>query len=272
MWVRIGPLAASSARAWLAAARHNIDKLAHDVAVRAAVDVPDGVTEGFQRFLDRWTNAAEDDPFDWAAEVDVEEARRLALWWFNVAGFTRERGEEFGLVRAGPEAEPFYDALVAAMADVVAAGDAAAAAGADRIAEKFAEVIPTFGDTAPARASGDPIRVLVVDDTDDIRLLLRFALDHDPRFQVVGEAGTGEDAVDHCRFERCPDVVLLDCMLPGMSGLDALPLIRDACPRTKVVMTSASDQYREPAEAWGVPFLPKTATMAEIANTLQAVA
>lgn len=266
MWVRLGPLPASSAHAWLAAAAHNIEKLAHDDAVRARVEVPEGVTDAFRRFLDLWTTAAEDDPFDWAAEVDGEEARGLSLWWFNVAAFTREHGDEVGLVRPGPEAEPFYDALVAAMAEVVAAGDAA-----DRVADKFAEIIPTFAAPSPPRAPGEPIRVLVVDDTDDIRLLLRFALDHDPHFAVVGEAGTGEDAVAHCE-KACPDVVLLDCMLPGMSGLDALPLIRAACPATKVVMTSASDEYREPAEAWGVPFLSKTATMAEIAATLQAVA
>ena len=266
MWVRIGPVGAASARAWLAAAEHNIEKLTHDAAIRAAVDVPDGITDAFRRFLGAWRDAAESDPFDWAADLDVEEARRLSLWWFNVAAFTRERGDEFGLRRAGPTAEPFYDALLAAMAEVVAAGDAV-----DRLADKFAEVVPTFGQPSLPRPPGQPIRVLVVDDTEDIRLLLRFALDHDPRFAVVGEAGTGEDAVEHCRG-NCPDVVLLDCMLPGMNGLDALPLIRDACPHTKVVMTSASDEFREPAEAWGVPFLSKTATMAEIAATLQAVA
>lgn len=266
MWVRIGPVPAASARAWLATAEHNIDKLAHDPAVRAAVDVPDGITEAFRRYLDMWAEEAEMDPFDWAGDVDVDEGRRLSLWWFNVAAFVREHAEEVDLRRAGPDAEPFYDAMVAAMAEVVATAETA-----DHLAEKFVEVTPTFGTHPQPRPAGQPIRVLVVDDTEDIRLLLRFALDHDPHFQVVGEAGSGEDAVDHCRRD-CPDVVLLDCMLPGMSGLDALPLIRDACPHTKVVMTSASDAYREPAEAWGVPFLSKTATMAEIAATLQAVA
>jgi len=272
MWVRIGPVSAASALAWLASARHNIDKLAHDEWVRAAIDVPEGVAEGFRRFLDTWTAAAESDPFDWAADVDLEESARLALWWFNVAGFVREQGDQFGLVRAVPAAVEFYDALVGAMAEVVAAADDAHVNTADRLADKFAEVIPSFdGDGPSPRPAGQPIRVLVVDDTEDIRLLLRFALDHDARFEVVGEAGTGEDAVEQCR-QSCPDVVLLDCMLPGMSGLDALPLIREACPHTKVVMTSASDEYREPAEAWGVAFLSKTATMAEIAATLQAVA
>lgn len=274
MWVRIGPVPAASARAWLRSAAHNIEKLSHDEWVRAEVDVPSGVTDGFRRFLDVWTEAAESDPFDWAAEVDVEESSRLALWWFNVAGFVRERGEQFGLMRAPVEAEPFYDSLVAAMAEVVAAADTAHT-NADRLADKFAEVVPRFDAVgnggAAGRQPGQPIRVLVVDDTEDIRLLLRFALDHDERFVVVGEAGTGEDAVDHCRND-CPDVVLLDCMLPGMSGLDALPVIREACPRTKIVMTSASDEFRQPAEAWGVPFLSKTATMAEIAATLHSVA
>jgi CheY-like chemotaxis protein len=81
--------------------------------------------------------------------------------------------------------------------------------------------------------------VLVVDDVPETRELLRFLL-QDEGISVVGEAGTGEQALELAQSLR-PDVVLMDMMMPGMDGVSATRAIVDALPATKIVMLSYCD-------------------------------
>lgn len=78
---------------------------------------------------------------------------------------------------------------------------------------------------------------VVVDDDEDARALLTTALRRDGRFDVLGEAADGEGAVTQAR-EIQPDLLLLDLAMPGMGGLEALPLVRLASPDTRVVVVS----------------------------------
>src|SRR5438552_19140222 len=82
------------------------------------------------------------------------------------------------------------------------------------------------------------VRVLLVDDLQDIRLVMRLLLEADGRAEVVGEASDGAEAV-RLASELRPDAVVLDLRMPGMDGVQALPLIRDASPGTVVVALSA---------------------------------
>ena len=82
------------------------------------------------------------------------------------------------------------------------------------------------------------MRVLLVDDLSDIRLVMRLLLEADGRAEVVGEASDGKEAV-RLAGELHPDAVVLDLRMPGMDGVSALPLIRDAAPGTVVVALSA---------------------------------
>jgi CheY-like chemotaxis protein len=82
------------------------------------------------------------------------------------------------------------------------------------------------------------VRVLLVDDLPDIRLVMRLLLEADGRAEVVGEAADGAEAVRLAR-DLHPDAVVLDLRMPGMDGVAALPLIRDAAPGTVVVALSA---------------------------------
>jgi DNA-binding NarL/FixJ family response regulator len=83
------------------------------------------------------------------------------------------------------------------------------------------------------------VRVLIVDDHPLTRdALVRLLGAHG--FEVCGEAGGGEDAVRLAR-ELGPDLVLLDLAMPGLGGLDALPLIREAAPGAEVVVLTASE-------------------------------
>jgi len=77
--------------------------------------------------------------------------------------------------------------------------------------------------------------VVLVDDSGDLRALYRFTLDRSEDFEVVAEAADGLGGVAAVRSHQ-PDLVLLDLSMPVMDGLQALPLILDACPATTVVM------------------------------------
>jgi DNA-binding response OmpR family regulator len=90
--------------------------------------------------------------------------------------------------------------------------------------------------TAPSRV----YRVVIADDVDDMRFLLRKALERSTQFTVVGEAADGRQAVDEAVRYR-PDLALLDLSMPVMDGLDALPLIRAAVPGCTVVVLSGFD-------------------------------
>lgn len=77
--------------------------------------------------------------------------------------------------------------------------------------------------TDEPRATNDaPLRVLVVDDAPDLRLLVSFVLSSSTDYEVVGEAGDGAEAIEVATRLR-PDLVMLDLSMPGMDGLEALP-------------------------------------------------
>ena len=82
---------------------------------------------------------------------------------------------------------------------------------------------------------------MLVDDEPDIVFLARTLFESDGRFDVVGEASDGEEAVRLAQ-QLHPDAVLLDILMPGMDGWQALPLIRRVAPETAVVVVSALGQ------------------------------
>jgi len=82
------------------------------------------------------------------------------------------------------------------------------------------------------------VSALIVDDHPLTRDALSGLLDQHG-FAVVGEAGSGAEAIELARTLR-PDIVLLDLGMPGMDGLEALPLIRAASPESEVVVLTAS--------------------------------
>ena len=83
-----------------------------------------------------------------------------------------------------------------------------------------------------------PIRVVVADDVEDLRFLVRMAFEADGDFEVVGEAATGSQAIKVVAEQR-PDVVVLDLDMPNMTGFEALPFLRTQNPDTVVIVYSA---------------------------------
>lgn len=85
---------------------------------------------------------------------------------------------------------------------------------------------------------GAAIRVAVVDDDPDIRALLKMSFEMDDRFELVGEAADGVQAVELITAVQ-PDLVILDLDMPRRGGLEAMQVIRDVRPSAKVVVFSA---------------------------------
>ena len=94
----------------------------------------------------------------------------------------------------------------------------------------FRRAAPAAPTAAPRTG---PPTVLLVDDVESIRHLLRTALE--PDFEVVGEAGNGDEAAASAAALQ-PDLVVLDLNMPRHDGLEAIAPIRRACPTTRVVV------------------------------------
>lgn len=116
--------------------------------------------------------------------------------------------------------------------------------------------------------------MFLVDDVPDMRMLLRLVIEADPDLQVVGEAGDGALAVVEIGRLK-PDVVVLDLSLPGMDGLEAIPLIHEASSRTRIVVFSgySSDRMAEAALSRNAArYIEKGSSIEELATVVREVA
>lgn len=82
-----------------------------------------------------------------------------------------------------------------------------------------------------------PIRLVLADDTEPLRMLLRRIFEMDERFEVVGEAGDGTEALEQVKTLQ-PDLLLLDLSMPRMDGLEVLDRLRPANQSTRVIVLS----------------------------------
>jgi len=95
--------------------------------------------------------------------------------------------------------------------------------------------------------------ILIVDDSELIRRLLRFVIEHNTEWQICGEAENGKIAVEMVG-ELHPDMVILDFQMPVMNGLEAARRIALLAPKTAMVMFTMhnSEQLRNEAQSVGI--------------------
>lgn len=84
------------------------------------------------------------------------------------------------------------------------------------------------------------VRVLVVDDVDIFREMMRMLIRRVDGLESVAEAADGAEAIEMARIHQ-PNLVMLDMNMPGMNGDEALPGIRKAVPNARVVIVSGLD-------------------------------
>jgi DNA-binding NarL/FixJ family response regulator len=114
-----------------------------------------------------------------------------------------------------------------------------------------------------------PIRVVIADDEPDIRMLLRIQLEHEG-FQIVGEAHDGEAVIECCR-ETQPDAVILDLLMPGVNGFEAIGPLRRRHPEVAVVAYTAvaGEFVRKEMERLHIPLLLKSGSAANLASKIR---
>jgi DNA-binding NarL/FixJ family response regulator len=118
------------------------------------------------------------------------------------------------------------------------------------------------------------IRVLVVDDHAVVRSGIRLLLEAEDDIDVVAEAGTAEEAIRAARLEK-PDVVLLDVVMPGRSGIDATPDLMAAAKHAAVLVLSMQDDpsyVREAFASGASGYVLKEAVDVEVVQAVREVA
>jgi two-component system, NarL family, response regulator NreC len=114
---------------------------------------------------------------------------------------------------------------------------------------------------------------MVVDDLSIVRECIRALLQRQSAMTVVGMAASGEQAIVEARHLR-PDLIVMDLVLPGMSGADATLLILDLLPRARVIVLSSScevEHVRVALRAGAHGYIVKEALGSELAGAVAAV-
>lgn len=118
------------------------------------------------------------------------------------------------------------------------------------------------------------INIVLVDDHAVVRSGLRLLLDAQEDMKVIGEAGNSKDAIFRARSLK-PDVILLDVVMPGESGIEALPRILKESPKTKVLVLSMQDDPSYVRQAFAVGasgYVLKEAADEEVVSAVREIA
>jgi DNA-binding NarL/FixJ family response regulator len=119
----------------------------------------------------------------------------------------------------------------------------------------------------------EPVSVFLVEDQTLIRAAFRRVLQNDERFIVLGDTGDPRHGIQEIGRLK-PDVVILDIAMPGLSGLDALPQIREISPKSRVVMLSHHEGevfVRRALDAGATGYLSKDSEPEELFLALRTV-
>jgi NarL family two-component system response regulator LiaR len=120
----------------------------------------------------------------------------------------------------------------------------------------------------------DPITVMIVDDHEMVRRGACSYLEAQPDISVVAQASSGEEAVKLAQ-EFIPDVVLMDLVMPGIDGVEATRRVKNASPRTQIIILTSfhQDEFIFPAlQAGAISFLLKDVKATELLEAIRRAA
>jgi len=118
---------------------------------------------------------------------------------------------------------------------------------------------------------------MLVEDNPEYRKVISLALKKDPNLTLVSNAGTAERAISYLHgisVSEYPSLILLDLNLPGMSGLDAMPLFQKQAPNAKIIILTQSDRESDVLNAikrGASGYLLKSSTISQIKQGIHTV-
>lgn len=116
------------------------------------------------------------------------------------------------------------------------------------------------------------MRVLIVDDEEDIRFLLRTQLEN-AGYEVAGEARDGDEALMRCEDTK-PDAVILDLLMPVVNGFEAIPKIRTKHPKVAIIAYTAvaGEFVRQEMNRLHIPLVLKSGSFRRLDAVLKEIA
>lgn len=120
----------------------------------------------------------------------------------------------------------------------------------------------------------DPIRLMLVDDHDVVRVGLKSFLQTQEGFNVVAEAGNGEQAIE-LALQVKPDIILMDITMPGMDGLEATRRLHTLCPECLVLALTVHDDkqyFMQMLAAGASGYITKQAAADDLVAAIRSVA
>jgi DNA-binding NarL/FixJ family response regulator len=121
------------------------------------------------------------------------------------------------------------------------------------------------------RLKRPPIRILIADDHDAIRCGVRAFLSANRDFEVCGEATNGPDVIEKVQALE-PQIVILDLMMPGITGFDASIETRRLAPKTRIVVFSMLESAAAARECEKDAFVSKAAGLVELRAAIERLA
>ena len=120
-----------------------------------------------------------------------------------------------------------------------------------------------------------PIHIILIEDNPSYREVIGFTLADEPDLELIASYGAAEAALTALENEsNHPDLILLDIHLPGMSGVECIPLLRERCPNTRIIMLTQSNNEADVVQAIQLGaegYLLKSSSIEEIIRGIQSV-
>src|SRR5215203_4189707 len=126
---------------------------------------------------------------------------------------------------------------------------------------------------SPNNTSSSPARIIIADDHEWVREVIRSILKSEPDLRIIDEAKDGQETIELARLHR-PDLVLIDVSMPPVNGFVVTQMIKDELPTTKVLIVSAYEDSLVISEAVGAGadgYVLKLSLVQELVDAIRGV-